>query len=236
MGWTTRPRDRDHSLLVTRYVAVLPVVHQPWGDACIKTCRLDNLLVVNNTVTNLGVMRSHNMGIDYMKEKEADWLIVISAAIRFGDEGGLDFARALDRYDGMVLEAAGVFGWHLIAFRREVFELAGRWDENFTPYGFDDLDLSWRIQIALSLRYETGKELWTKFPVDVYDEGMGHSIKLANVEAPAAPRLAYLMEKWGVIIMGDGGKGPFRYTHPFDDETKDVRWWPDAPNGGRWND
>lgn len=218
------------------YVAVLPYVYKPYAEACIATCKLDNLLIIDNTRLNLGVMRSHNMGIDRMKQIGADWLIVMSAAIRFGPEGGRDFAECLVNPFHHILEAAGVNGWHLIAFHRLVFEKAGRWDENFSPYGFDDLDMSHRIQLAFDMRYQPGFELWTKVDVDVTDMGMGHSIKLAGIEAPAAPRLDYLCRKWGVEIAPDGAKGPFTYTHPFNDPTKDVRWWPEAPNGGRWDE
>ena len=64
-----------------KYVAVMPYRVQDWADACLATCRLDPLLLVDNTVHNLGIMQSHNLGVDLIREQDADWLIILSAAV-----------------------------------------------------------------------------------------------------------------------------------------------------------
>lgn len=211
---------------VTRYVAVMPYVVEDFKQKCLADCRLDNLLLVDNTETNRGIMRSHNLGIDFMLEQDADWLVILSAAVRFGDEGGLDFISALDRRAGhVVVNAEGLYGWHLMAFSREAIELAGRWDEHFFPYGFDDNDLAIRIHKAIP------DGVWSGVRCDVSDTIMGHSLKLGGVKAPATPLLNYFNQKWG-----DVPGPPFEayYDTPWDDPDNAVGYWPEH-NGAEWN-
>lgn len=205
-----------------KYAVVLPYVYEPYYRACAKTMKLDNVLAVNNTVDNIGIMKSHNLGIKRMLETDSDWLIVLSAAIRFGEPGGLDFIEELDkRPDHLVVEAIGVNGWHLIAFSRRVIEKVGKWDENFTPYGYDDLDYSWRIQVAFGL--ELRSQLWEKAPVDLKDMGMAHSIKKGHVESDNDKLRQYYFEKWGVVPEDDH-EGAYRT--PFNGEFNSVNYWP----------
>lgn len=208
------------------YVAVMPYRVESWKQACLDTCRFDDLLLVDNTVTNLGIMRAHNLGIDYMRERDADWLIVMSAAVRFGDPGGLDYVEQLEaNTDWSVIPAQKVYGWHLIAFRREVIEAAGRWDENYSPYGYDDVDYSVRIWKALPDHKEGG------VPVDLTDAGMGHSLKLGGVKLDNGRLLRYLVSKWGAP---HGQDFSVYWDHPFNDPTNDVGYWPPI-NGAAWD-
>lgn len=187
-----------------------------------------NMVSVDNTKHNIGIMESHNRGINYMRERGADWLIVISAAIRFGEPGGMDFVKQLE--DQQVVEAADVFGWHLIAFSRGTIEKVGRWDENFTPYGYDDLDYSYRFQLA----NDKHADLWEKVPVDVKDMGMAHSIKKAGVTGDDNKLQAYYRKKWGVF---PGQSHDKAYKYPFNKSFNPVGYWPQArPLGGQWDD
>lgn len=211
-----------------KYVVCLPFVHKAYAEACLKTCKFpkENMLLVDNTSTNIGVMKSHNLGVARVLEEQADWLVILSAAIRFGKPGGLDFIAELEkRPDHKVLEAAKVFGWHLIAFRREVLETVGKWDENFTPYGYDDLDYSWRIQVAYS--HPLGQQVWEKVPVDAKDMGMAHSIKLSHVTTNNEKLRIYYRKKWGIMPEGDHAKAhrtPFNEDHP-------ISYWPRVKHG-----
>lgn len=212
---------------MTTYTAVLPFVWQPYRDEFMETCRLE-VFEVDNTVTNLGIMRAHNLGIDRMREDGTEWLVVLSAALRFGPAGGLDFIEHLDRMGGhRVVEAKGVYGWHLIAFHCDTLATIGRWDPHFSPYGFDDIDLSVRYQLA----YGNSGQLWDKVPVDVADAGMGHSIKLAEVDAPAQPRIDYFVKKWG-RHPGDGNLPT--YSRPFGNPGNPIGYWP-SYEGERWD-
>lgn len=209
-----------------KYVVCLPYVYEPYYRACMKTCKLDNVLAVNNTVDNIGIMASHNKGIDKMLAEDADWLIILSAAIRFGEPGGLDFIEQLEAHpDHIALEAIDVYGWHLIAFSRRLIEKVGRWDENFTPYGYDDLDYSWRIQLAFELDYRT--QLWEKVPVDCKDMGMAHSIKKGKITSDNDKLRQYYFEKWGIMPEDDHDGA---YKKPFNGEFNPIAYWPD----GRW--
>jgi hypothetical protein len=209
-----------------KYVAVMPYVLEDFKAKCLAGCKLDPLLLVDNTTNNLGIMRSHNLGVDLMREHDADWLVILSAAVRFGAEGGLDFISALDRREGhAVVNAEGLYGWHLMAFARDTIEAAGKWDENFFPYGFDDNDLAIRIHKAQPAA------IWSGVRVDVSDTIMGHSLKLGGVRAPAPPLLLYFRQKWGDIP-----GPPFDAYHdtPWNDPTLPVGYWPEH-NGGEWD-
>lgn len=195
-----------------------------------ERCKLD-VFEIDNTVNNLGVMRSHNLGVDEMRRRDADWLVIMGASIRFGDRGGLDFIEALDEHpNDNVVEGAGVYGWHLIAFHKDTLNRVGKWDANFSPYGFDDIDMSMRIQKCFNSQ---GKyPSWEKVPVDVTDTTMGHSLKLGGVEAPAAPRLLYFVEKWG---RHPGASELTSYDNPFNEPKNHIGYWPEY-EGSRWND
>lgn len=226
------------------WVGVLPWVYAPYHDACVATMapefRERVLDIDNQGSRNVGIMRAHNMGVDFMREQGADWLIIISAAVRFGERGGMDFIDTLAEHDDhYIIHAAtdnvaggrqqedhpggginGVFGWHLTAFKREVFDNIGVWDENFTPYGYDDIDLSLRIQ-----KHYKGAPGWNTYPIDVTDTTMAHSLNMGGVKSPGEPKHEYFQRKWG----REGGEWQsMGHEHPFDDETKTLDWWPRA--------
>lgn len=236
----------------TSYVAVIPFAYQPYFDEFMATCKIprENMLCIDNTdlEKNIGIMASHNKGIEFMRERGADWLIVMSAAIRFGEQGGLDFLEILEEkpeyhvIHGASLNVAGgmqanpdgggghnkVFGWHLVAFNKTVFDAIGKWDENFTPYGFDDIDLSLRIR-----KHFKNTAMWDTFPCDVTDTTMSHSIQLAGVKSPSLPLINYFTEKWGRhpgAWQWDG------WEHPFNNPEHSLAYWPPASNGGKWDD
>lgn len=212
------------------FTAVLPYVYRPYYFECVATMHPDflaNLLPVDNTAHNIGIMASHNLGIERVLERGQDWLIILSAAIRFGAPGGMDFVGHLANHSRHIaVEAQGVYGQHCIAYSRDTLETVGLFDLNFSNYGFDDLDYSFRIRRA----YPHVNPYWSKVPVDVTDMGMGHSIKMGLVDAPAGPRLDYLCAKWSIKLAADGGKSEPGFDHPFDDESKPVSWFPMPPD------
>lgn len=223
------------------WVGILPYAYEPYFQECVKTMHPDfrnNVIAVDDTnpETRQGIMKIHNQGVGELKKQDADWLVIISAAIRFGEAGGLDFIDQLESHDDhYVIHAASqnvkggkqqsggggknaVFGWHLTAFNQAVFENVGRWDENFTPYSLDDIDLSIRIQ-----KHYQGQPGWETYPCDVSDTTMSHSINLGGVKATYPPRNSYFKRKWG----RDGGAWDVpTYDHPFNDSTKPLSYWP----------
>ena len=211
------------------YVACLPFKVKEFRDEFAKTCKLDNLLEIDNTENNIGIMASHNLGVQKMYESGADWLIVMSAAIRFGKSGGLDVVELLNKTNYKIVESTGVYGWHLIAFHRSVIDVVGEWDTNFTPYGYDDLDYSIRIQKAFSNSHPGNdrSHLWTKESFDVSDTIMGHSIKIGGVVSTPVHEKAirdYFEAKWGM----PPGQGSIDdcYDSPFNNSNNSLSYFP----------
>ena len=226
-----------------KYACVIPFAYRPYFDEFKATLKIptENCLFVDDTENpgSIGIMKAHNMGIDFAREKGADWLIVMSAGIRFGERGGLDFIEALESAnDLLVVNGAGkwydegskeykvqAFGWHLTAFKMDVFSAIGRWDQNFSPYGFDDVDLTLRMKKYFGNQYKVGV-----VPVDMSHASTSHSIQIAKVEAPSAPRIAYFVEKWGRhpgAWQWDG------WAYPFNNPDHNLSYWPQSADGGR---
>lgn len=200
-----------------KYTCVLPFNFAPWKDKCMKDCKLENVLLIDNTVDNIGVAASWNKGIDKMREQGSDWLIIISAAIRFGDEGGMDFIRALEGdVENVAVEAGMGLGWHLIAFRKDIIERAGRFDENFYPAYFEDVDYGWRIAKAT----HKVPPYWTKVTVDAGIAGWGHGVELGGAER--RDNSDYMIKKWGGLTGGD------LYENPFNDPNNSIQYWPSS--------
>lgn len=208
-----------------KYVVVLPFVNREFARSCMATYKFpfECMCLVDNSEMNIGIMRSHNLGVDKLYRDDADWLVVLSAALRFGNPGGLDFIEHLrNNPNHLVIEATPVYGWHLIAFSRRVLDKVGKWDENFSPYGFCDLDMSWRIQCATQ-QWGWEGPIWDKFPVDVHDTGMAHSINKFGLRAPADPLIAYYEMKWGVR---PGTPHEDAYRTPFNRKDVGLDFWP----------
>lgn len=191
---------------MTTFRAVLPSIHQPYTDTCLGSMcpeLRDATLVVDNTSTNIGVPASWNRGIDAMDG--AEWLIVVSAACRFGPEGGSDLLAALDASTFPVVEAQYV-GWHLIAFHRNALEDVGRFDEAFFPGYWEDCDWGYRASLAYKLK----PPFWTKTLVNVTLESFAHGIQLAGVKVDPEALSRHYCAKWG------GMPSHERFTVPFD--------------------
>lgn len=229
-----------------KYAVVVPFAYRPYFDEFKATLKIpeENCLFIDDTTPpgNIGIMRAHNMGIDFAREKGADWLIVMSASIRFMEPGGLDFIEQLEKKnDALVVHGSGYWldpadelikqialGWHLTAFKMDIFNAIGCWDENFTPYGFDDVDLTLRMKKYFGTQYKV-----EVVPVDMTHVSTSHSIQIAKVHAPSAPRIAYFVEKWGRhpgAWQWDG------WAYPFNDPNNNLAYWPQAPNGGKWDE
>lgn len=206
-----------------KYVCVIPYAFKPYFIDFNATCKIprENMLIIDNTVDNIGIMKSHNKGVEFMRERNADWLIVMSAACRFGKSGGLDFLNIIEEnQDCLMIHGAGswkkhksiALGWHLTAFNKKIFDEVGVWDENFTPYGLDDVDLTMRIQKHFGKDYKL-----RVFPVELHHSSTSHSISLAGVKSAFEPRHKYFMRKWGKDChewQEDGYATPFNLDKP----------------------
>jgi hypothetical protein len=212
-----------------KYVACLPFKVKEFRDEFIKTCKFDNLLEVDNTENNIGIMASYNLGIQKMYAEDADWLIAMSAAIRFGEPGGLDAIEYLKNTEYKIVEGAGLYGWHFIAFHRSIIDAVGEWDTNFTPYGYDDIDFSIRIQKLFKDSHpgDYGSFLWTKQKFDISDTIMAHSIKVGGLTSSPEHEEAlrqYFEAKWG--LPPDQGSIDDVYDYPFNDSSNSLKYFP----------
>lgn len=201
---------------------ILPSIYWPYTSDCIAGMSREfekQLYVHDNTKQNIGVTPVWNLGIEQMYETKSNWLVLLSAAIRFGEKGGDDIIQFLETNSELdVIESTDVYGWHLIAFHKRVFDTIGTFDENMPIY-FSDIDWSLRIQKAMpNIR-------WEKIEFDVTDMGMAHGIKLANVqESPDRPIL-YFCTKWG---RHPGAYKLGSYDSPFNNPEHDIKYWPKA--------
>ncbi len=190
--------------------AVLPSIYEPWTARCLASMSdvwSRGITIVDNTQTNRGVAASWNVGIDAMEQRGARWLVLISAAIRFGAPGGDDFLDALAAdVDSPAVEAT-FMGWHLIAFRAETIERVGRFDEAFWPGYYEDIDYGRRAALA----YRLAPPYWSKVECDVAHAGHGHGILLGGVEIDNAKVERTYRRKWG------GPKGSETYRQPYND-------------------
>lgn len=190
------------------------------------------VVVFNTPAHNRGVAGSWNLGVREMYRAGHDWLVICSAAVRFGEAGGLDFIPAL--YDApdighgiRAVEADDGLGWHLIAFHRSVFQRVGYFDENYWPAYHEDNDLSYRIQLAYgvdSRAPDFAGPLWPKVTVDATLDQVAHGIKRGGVSVDLVELERYYVRKWGGTSTHETFKTPFDSGHP-------VSWWPQPAAG-----
>lgn len=201
-----------------KYTVVIPSIYQPYTDKCLSTIKLpkDNILVVDNTVTNKGVAASWNLGIDKMRADDTDWLIIVSAAMRFGEAGCQDMIDQLAITNSLIVECELGHNWHLIAIKREVIENVGKFDENFYPAYWEDTDYSYRVNLAYPGIHGSR---WTKIFVDVVNTGWTHGVTFAKVVVDSAKLQNYLIRKWG------GLQHEFKFKIPFNDPNKTIKDW-----------
>lgn len=196
------------------YTVVVPSIYPTYTERCLASCKLKNVLLVDNTESNRGVAASWNMGIDQMVADGSDWLILMSAAMRFGPAGGLDFVDQLE--DQPTLEGGNGIGWHLVAFPRWHLETVGRFDENFWPAYWEDNDYARRGQV-LGI-----DQSWPKADIDADWAGNAHGTRFGHVGCDNVALRAYYSRKHG------GPPSSETFTYPFNDESHDMTWWPEG--------
>lgn len=178
------------------YVVICPSIHQPYTDECMATCKMDNVIIVDNTVENKGVPASWNVGLREMKDNDLDWCVFLSAGMRFGPSGGLDFAAVLDAHNGCdpeefpFIESSNGLGWHFIAVHNKTVDAIGYLDENYSPGYYEDNDYAYRSFLW------RGRFGWLKIPVDARMEMVAHGLKFGKVSYNTGQLDRYIA-KWG---------------------------------------
>lgn len=206
----------------------MPSIDPVFGKACRASMApdiQDRLHVVDNSGgSNLGVSASWNQGIDRALESGADWLVIVSESIRFGDRGGHDFENGLT--GEWVLAACdqtcrvdptgagfcqGGYGWHLTALSRALIERVGHFDEVYYPAWFEDADYSYRMIL-------TGTTHGVRLTgIDAHLVACEHSTAAGLVEGTFYTTRPFFDAKWG------GPPGHECFTHPYNDPALSPR-------------
>lgn len=224
---------------------VLPSIYLPYTEACVRSMGGHRVPYGTHLVTvrnkpqggpsnNLGVAGSWNEGIRNMVACDDEWLLIVSAAVRFEPGGFGEFIEGLsverDYPHGIrAVEADNGLGWHLIAFHREVIDRVGWFDENFYPAYFEDNDYSYRAQLAFGVDSrlpDFAGPLWPKVPARAAMTEVAHGITRGHVPVDFVGLEAYYVRKWG------GKSGAEVWTNP-GDGVSDFRWWPTVDREGR---
>jgi hypothetical protein len=161
---------------------------------------------------NLGVARSWNVGIRRGLDTGCDYIVLMSACMRFGPILHTTWRRQMETFWGETVIEADGHSWHLIAFHRRVFEAVGLFDENFYPAYFEAIDFGYRMRLR-DMEYG-----WRHVWVNALSADVGHGAK-TGVSLPAPPLLDYYREKW------NGDKGEERYVLPFG--SREIGWFPE---------
>ena len=209
------------------FLIVLPSIHPPTTEPClagIADSLKERLLLVDNTTRNRGLAASWNLGAQQVLDEGLDWLVILSAATRFGLAGGEDFVALLDFYDPAstwVIESDAPVNQHLMAWSRPMLEGVGLADENFHPIYGEDASFSRRVHVAQA---EGWGGTWVKEPVDAWVTMVGHATKLAGVKVDHDRSRDYYVRCWG------GMSGHETFTRPFGDPDLPLSFWPRPPD------
>lgn len=218
-------------------LVVLPVIDSKTTDICIESVLMEDsaagfepedILIVDNSRDgfapkyglrtyrdtdghNLGTSRSWNIGAREVLERNLDYLVIMSASMRFGPAMHTKWTWQMKTFwESPLIESEG-HSFHLIAIHRRVFDMVGFFDENFYPGYFEAVDYDRRFRLC-------GIGGWPRAWVNALSQGTGLTLPLIN--CPAAPLLAYYKEKWG------GDKGEEIFNVPFGD--KPMNFWEPA--------
>lgn len=181
----------------------------------------ERTLVLDNSHANRGVAASWNLGMDRAFSWGADWLVLCSESVRFGEAGGTDFEAEL-MADPSQPWIDTHLGWHLVAFRTSTLRRVGRFDENFYPAYMEDSDYLIRLHLAgYPSPRENGQDHRWIIGLDCWDLGTEHSIRAGLVQVDFTPLIDYWTRKWG-------GQPPrAAYDRPFGDGAHDWTYWPE---------
>ena len=212
---TTKKKPKANEPAPPSYLAVLPFMHRPYFDACMATSKI-NVRPVDNTVTNAGCTVAWNMGLKWAMDEGIDWCIWMSAAVRFGERGGLDFIEALAANPHAHVVESQARG-HFLAVHRRVTERIGYCDENFWPSYYQDTDWARRVWLAFP-----DEIVWKRVEIGIRSESLAHGIQIAGLRPDLVSMEAYYRAKWGTCPGG-------MWAHPFNDPSLPLSWW--APPG-----
>lgn len=202
------------------WLIVIPSINKEWSLECMNSLKDDSIkfysMIIDNSEKNHGVAGAWNMGMDAVIEKGIDWLVVCSESMRFGPQGAKDIQSMLDASKDNEMVAEAEFGWHLIAFRRELLLEVGYFDETFHPAYFEDNDYIYRTT-KIKEQQSRNWILWKKYHVDGELIGTAQGLKHLNYGIDFGSLREKYIAKWG-------GSPVEVYDHPYNNEQYSLRY------------
>ncbi len=174
---------------------------------------------------NIGVGRAWNMGVRLLLKEKLDYLVILSATMRFTD-GLNDFVKHIE----MNLNPWGLetqHGWHCIALTRKTFETVGLFDENFYPAYYEDSDYIRRMELLGIHNPMSATQRIPKVDIQAGFEGNAHGIRKSNINVNMGACLQYFIDKWGHEPRYDDQRyRDLLYKWPFNNPNNDIKYWP----------
>lgn len=172
---------------------------------------------------NIGVARSWNIGVEKVIDEKLDYLIILSASIRFKN-GMDDLISELDKGYNYGLETQ--HGWHLICLSRKTLESVGYFDENFYPAYWEDSDYIRRMEIIGIHDPMNAEKQIPKFQVGATCVTDAHALK-TGVKVNFVGCQDYFVEKWGATNeFGSQLDRDKMYKTPFNNPENPIDYFP----------
>ena len=221
--------------MTATFTAVCPSIVPAHTQAMLASCKFP-VDVIDNTHRNRGVSASWNQGVRLMRDRGDGWLVIVSSSVRFGAPGGCDLIAALDA-ECVAVEGAPHLGWHLIAFRADVFDVVGLFDPHYMPGYLEDTDMAHRISLGFGLN----PPYWRKVDVDATLTGYGEAVAATGIDVQIDRLIAYEAHKWNghpgdpdadLFTTPFGLDVPLSWHPPLDDPRGTYPLeWPDPGRG-----
>lgn len=227
-----------------RSLFIIPAINEQMTDGCIENIDpeyYDDVMIVDNTIDgfaskygvgrvrhegrNVGVGRAWNAAAREVIEEEYDYLVILSATMRFHD-GMKGLVQALDSIaNGYGMETQ--HGWHCIALHRMTLIKCGLFDENFYPAYYEDSDYIRRMELMGIHNPMSTTQRLPFVEIKAGFEGNAHGMKKGKVAVNMGACRDYFIKKWGNDPRYDTQRDrDILYKHPFNDPTKDISYFP----------
>lgn len=168
---------------------------------------------------NLGAGPSFNFGMKMLDKhsRNLDYVIILSPA-RFFDKSIEDLVEVIEReedkepqYYYNAPSPEHKTDMHSIVFTKKLYEEVGLFDENLWPYGYDDMDMEYRLKLI-------GKEVKKLYNLPLHSQplsaGVGSDPRLMqHFQNNVAHQSDYYKRKWGGEHRQEIFKTPF--NNPF---------------------
>lgn len=223
---------------------VMPVVNEEITDGCIATIDTQfysDLYIIDNSSDgfakkyevgfyaprpeNIGVGRAWNLGAKKVINEGYDYLVIISATMRFGD-GMRGFVKALEtNLNPWGLETQ--HGWHCIALHRNTLQKVGLFDENFYPAYYEDSDYVRRMELAGIHNPMSNLQRLPKVDIIAGFVGNAHGMRKGKIRVNMGACRQYFIDKWGYEPRYENQR--FRdilFQWPFNDPRNGLDYWP----------